>query len=218
MTAINSHGSVPATSTAVLITAIPAATSPIVGQALAISGGTWTENGLPFTPTSELYQWLWADTGAPILSATSSGYDVGPLDVGHQIGATVIAVDSGQIPAAKSAPAALLPTGFVTGPPAVASHRSSPAPSLQSQVLTVNTGTWQSGYLSPATFAYQWNRVVAGVSTPIGGQAANSLHPHRQPMSATRSPAPSPPATSPAPRRLRLPRPPPSPPPRRQQR
>jgi|GEM_PF-2248493 len=64
-------------------------TTPVVGIALSVSNGTWTNS-----PTSYGYQWKWADTGAAISGATSASYTPVTGDISHTLKCDVTATNA----------------------------------------------------------------------------------------------------------------------------
>ncbi len=137
--------------------------TPVQGQTLAVSTGTWTNS-----PTSFTYFWEQCSPGCTVISgATSSTFVVAAADVGSTITATVTASNAG----GDSLPAASAPTGTVLPPPPV--NTAVPVISgtaVQGQTLAVSAGTWTN---SPTSFAYVWNR-CSPACTPIGGATSSS--------------------------------------------
>jgi len=160
VTASNSHGSNPATSsqTAVVVGLPPTNTTlPTIsgtagqGQTLTAANGTWTN-----TPTGYAYQWRRCDSSgascADISSATAGTYVPVPADVGSTIRVVVTASNSYGSASATSAQ-----TAVVGVPPSNPSlHRPSISGTAeQGYVLTAAPGIWTN---PPIDFAYLWRR------------------------------------------------------------
>ena len=123
--------------------------SPLVGQTLAGSIGSWIDS-----PTSYAYQWEDCDTlgllCTAVSGATSSSYTLAGSDVGDTIRVVVTATNAG-----GSTPATSAQTATVTSPPAP-SNSGVPVVSgsaQQGDVLTTSNGSWSG---SPTSYAYQW--------------------------------------------------------------
>ena len=123
--------------------------SPIVGQTLTTSNGSWIDS-----PTSYAYQWEDCYTLGVVCTAiggaTASGYVLAATDAGYTIRAVVTATNQGGSSSATSAQ-----TAAVTMPP-VPSATALPAISgqpVKGQTLTTTNGTWAN---SPTSYAYQW--------------------------------------------------------------
>ncbi len=71
--------------------------SPVVGQSLACSTGTWDGDPVGFA-------YRWNRDGAPIAGATGATYAVVTADVGHQLSCTVTATNDAGSTSATSAP------------------------------------------------------------------------------------------------------------------
>lgn len=129
VTATNADGSASATSnaaetipatTGVANTALPTVTgSPVVGQTLTGTNGTFTGDNLTYT-----YAWwrcLADGTCAPISGATAATYAVVQADVGATLRLTVVATSGTSKLAASAAPTAVVTAGSTpppTPPPA----------------------------------------------------------------------------------------------------
>jgi hypothetical protein len=131
---------------------------------LTASGGTWTPAGAVLT-----YQWQ-RDSGsgfANITGATSTSYTLVVADVGKVLRVAVKATNIDGNATAYSAQTAAIEA---------ATPGSSSAPIVTGQArvgsaLTTTDGTWNP---AAATYAYQWQRKVAGVFTDITGATAKT--------------------------------------------
>ncbi|HET6508519.1 MAG TPA: hypothetical protein VFG42_17130 [Baekduia sp.] len=173
VTATNAFGTTTATSAA---TANVAADPPvnlgspgIAGTAkrtftLTASGGLWSPAGSSLT-----YQWQrddgsgWADIGG----ATAMTYTMVAGDVGTILRVAVKATNVDGYATAYSAPTATV---------AAATPASQTAPVVTGkarvgETLTTTTGSWNP---AASSYAYQWQRKVAGVFTDISGANAQS--------------------------------------------
>ena len=83
--------------------------TPFVGFTLTVTSGTWSP-----TPTSLLYQWYYADTGAKISGATGATYTPVAADAGHKLVVYVTAVGGGGVSVASSNVTSIVTSG--TGP------------------------------------------------------------------------------------------------------
>lgn len=132
--------------------------SPVVGQVLSSSTGTWSGN-----PTS--YTRQWKKNGVNIGGATGVTYTPVTGDIGGTITVAVTATN-----ATGSATAVSLATSAVTGAP---QNTVLPVISGTPQVdivLSCSTGTWTG---SPTSFTYQWKK--GGVA--IAGATGSSYTP-----------------------------------------
>src|SRR5207244_1252999 len=125
--------------------------SPVVGQTLTSSTGTWTGS-----PSSFSYQWQRCDSAgascASIAGASGESYPGSADDAGSSIRVSVTARNGFGTATAQSAP-----TGVVAGSGAPA-NTSLPAISgvaQSGQTLSGSTGSWTG---SPTNFAFQWQR------------------------------------------------------------
>ena len=130
-------------------TAAPVVTgSPVEGQTLSSSPGTWSNS-----PTSYAYAWEDCDSSGnnctTISGASSSTYTLASSDVGHTIRSIVTATNAGGKTSASSAQTAevTIPAPGNTGLPAITGQ------TVQGQTLTTSNGTWTG---SPTTYAYAW--------------------------------------------------------------
>ena len=173
VTASNAFGATVATSapTAAIATDPPVNTGTpgIAGTAkrtftLTASAGAWTPAGAAYT-----YQWQ-RDTGsgfANIGGATASTYTLVAGDVAATVRVAVTATNVDGNATAYSAPTATVAAatpGSGTAPIVTGSARVG-------EVLTSNTGTWIPAATS---YAYQWQRKVAGTFTDISGATAQT--------------------------------------------
>jgi hypothetical protein len=136
--------------------------SAFVGTPLTCDGGTVTGSPTP----SKTYQWIWADTSAPISGATSASYTPVSGDSGHTLQCTVTATNlGGVVTSTTSATAAVTITPSAPTNTVAPSISGNPWPA---STLTANTGNW-SGYPYP-TFTYQWQ----SGGTNIGGATSQT--------------------------------------------
>lgn len=136
-------------------TVLPTVTgSPVSGQTLTASTGTWTGD-----PTITFaYQWQRCDnTGAncaAIASATASTYVLTAGDVGHELRVAVTGTNG-----AGNATATSAATAVVTAAAGAPQNTVAPAISgtpVVGQTLSGTPGTWTG--TATITFAYQWQR------------------------------------------------------------
>ena len=125
--------------------------SPVEGQTLSATTGSWSGS-----PTSFTYQWEDCNTSgeacANITGGASSTYKLASSDVGHTLRVVVTATNSGGPTKATSAATA---TVTATPPPAPA-NTALPAVSgsaVEGQTLSASTGSWSG---SPSSYGYQW--------------------------------------------------------------
>jgi len=143
-------------------TAVPAITgTPVQGQALSASTGTWSPVG-----TSYAYQWQRStnagSTWSAISGATTSSYTPGTADLGVSVRVVVTASNSYGQAAANSATVGPVASGAPVNK-ALPSVTGTP---IEGGTLTASTGTW-----SPAgtTYAYQWQRLMSGQWANVSG-------------------------------------------------
>jgi hypothetical protein len=173
VSATNAFGTVAATTapTAAVATDPPVSIGApsIAGTAkrtftLTASPGSWTPAGAAFT-----YQWQ-RDSGsgfADITGATGPAYTLVAADVTFALRVVVTATNVDGATTAASAP---------TPPVAAATPGSAVAPVLTSgnrvgDTLTTSDGSWNPAATS---YAYQWQRRVAGVYTDIAGATSKT--------------------------------------------
>ncbi|WP_280801107.1 carboxypeptidase regulatory-like domain-containing protein, partial [Aurantimicrobium minutum] len=118
--------------------------TPVVGQVLTATTGTWT-------PLPNSFDYVWKRSGVVIPTAAGSTYEVVQEDMGKQITVEVTANREGFTSTMKSS----LPSPTVAAP-----FSESPAPVVSGiakvgAVLSSNVSGWLP---TPATFAYQWKR------------------------------------------------------------
>jgi len=202
VTATNSAGSSSASSnqTAVVTGAPPVNTAPpsisgtpVIGQQLTVSDGTWT--GAP-TPTYS-YQWQRCDAGGAscldISGATTSTYTLVSADLDMTIRVTVNGTN-----AVGNSSATSSQTASITPPPTSPSSTAAPTISGTTTVgetLAATTGAW-TGYPVPA-LTHQWYRCdsVGANCVPITGAnaatytlaSADALHTIRVGVTGTNS-------------------------------
>ncbi|WCB93761.1 hypothetical protein DSM104299_02477 [Baekduia alba] len=173
VTATNSFGSTAATSAATAAVAadppVNVGTPSIAGTAkrtftLTGSAGSWSPAGAAFT-----YQWQ-RDTGsgfADISGATASSYTLVTADVGATVRVRVKATNvDGNAVAASAQTAAV----------AAATPGSSVAPAITQanrigEAVTTSDGSWNP---AAASYAYQWQRRVAGSYVDISGATSRT--------------------------------------------
>lgn len=132
-------------------------TSPILGDAIHCTAGTWSDN-----PTSYAYQWL--RNGNPISGATALAYTVVAADDGVALHCVVSASNS----AGTGTDEATIPLVVLNPPVNTAAPSISPSgtPNV-GDTLSLTGGVWTGyGY----TTSYQWNRDGA----PIAGATAGT--------------------------------------------
>jgi hypothetical protein len=129
--------------------------SPIEGQALGASSGTWSN-----TPASYAYQWqacsAWGATRCSNVSgATSSSYTPAAGVVGHRLRVVVTAANAGGVASASSNATEVVATD-PSPPPAAPSDIALPIVSgsaVEGETLSASSGSWTG---SPTSYAYQW--------------------------------------------------------------
>ena len=181
VTAINSAGSTPATSSQTgTVQGIPApsnSTLPAIsgtttqGQTLSTTNGSWTGS-----PTSYSYQWRDCNTSGAsctnISGATSSSYTLTSNDAGDTLRVIVTATNPG-----GSTPATSNQTTTIQAPaPSAPTNSTLPAISgttTQGQTLSTTNGSWTG---SPTSYSYQWRDCnTSGAScTNISGATSSS--------------------------------------------
>jgi hypothetical protein len=147
--------------------------SPVVGQRLSASNGSWTGD----QPMTFAYQWVrcGADGGKPdgsnctnISGATGTTYVLTSAEVGSRIRVRVTATNS-----SGSQTSASNPTDTVKANAPVNSKGPTISGSMvESQTVTVNPGTWSGA--APISFTYQWLRCnsAGGSCLAISGATA----------------------------------------------
>jgi hypothetical protein len=160
-----------AAATATIVSNTQAAPSGVAmqGQALTLTGGTWSAAASSFT-----YAWLRCNANgricATIAGATAASYTPTADDVGHRLVASVTAKNATTTASALSietAPIAALPVLANTVAPTVAGAEK------VGQKLTAASGTWTG--TAPIAFTYQWYRcdgAAAHCSSIHGATAA----------------------------------------------
>lgn len=146
-------------------TALPGVSgTPVEGQTLTTSTGTWT--GAP--PITYAYHWQRCNTNgtacADISGATTNTYTLGSADVGNTVRAVVTAIDSTGSTDAASAVTAQI-GGLSAATPASATPPTITGTPTAGQTLTANEGTYTG--TQPITFAYAWERCDANGATCV---------------------------------------------------
>ena len=171
VTGTDDDGSADNLSVSLTDTTVPANTnppvisgSPVVGQTVSCSTGTWSNN-----PTSYAYQWLL--DGQPIAGETGSSHAIGPDEAGHQLACTVTATNAGGSGSATSAP--VTPTAPPPGAPVNTSLPQIGGSAIVGQTVSCSTGTWTK---TPTSYGYQWlldGQAIAGATGSTHAIAAN---------------------------------------------
>lgn len=142
-------------------TVLPAISgTPIVGNQLSCSTGTWTG-----TDARE-YSFFWFRDGVPIFGARHSTYYLQPEDAGLTVSCQVVAYDGTKSIPAMSAGVAI--TGSVYAPPVNTALPVISGSAVVGNTLGCSTGTWTGS--DPRTYSYQWRRNGANIS----GATSNS--------------------------------------------
>jgi hypothetical protein len=141
--------------------------TPIVGQVLSTTTGSWQGN-----PTSYAYGWMDCSVSgaacAVIAGASRSTYTLAVGDAGHTIRSTVTASNR----QGSSASAVSTQTASVTGLP----PHNTAAPTIsgvaqQGDTLVASTGTWQ---YSPTGYSYEWDDCSSAGCSAITGASTSS--------------------------------------------
>ncbi len=130
-----------------------------VGQALSTTNGTWTGDAtINFT-----YQWQRDTAGnlsfSNIGSATSSTYTLVDADDGNKVRCVVTGTNSAGNSSGNSNALGLV---VEAGVPTISVAPAVTGTTTVGQTLTTDHGTWTGMGGSVATYAYQWQRDVAG--------------------------------------------------------
>jgi hypothetical protein len=135
--------------------------TPQVGQTLATTNGTWSNN-----PTSFAYQWQRCNVGGNncvnVANGTQRTYTLVGADAGRTIRVRVTATN-----ADGSANADSEPTEVITPATSTAGPRNTERPSIVGtpqvgQQLTADEGSWTG---NPTGYGYQWQRCDADVAS-----------------------------------------------------
>jgi hypothetical protein len=128
--------------------------SPVVGQTLTESNGTWTNSAAGYS-----YQWLRCDAAgsgcSAIPGATGQSYPLAAIDLGATLRVIEVADNAfGTGSAATSNPSAVVlsPLPAVVSPPTITGRP------FVGATLTESHGAWTN---SPAGFTYEWLRCTA---------------------------------------------------------
>jgi len=133
-------------------------TSPVVGDTLTGTNGTWTGS-----PSSYTYQWN-AD-GTPIGAETAITFVVTTAQIGQSITITVTAHNAGgNTPADSGATSQVVDKAPVNTDPPTLSDTSP----VEGDSISVSNGVWQN---SPTSYTYQWQLD----SVDVGGETASSI-------------------------------------------
>jgi hypothetical protein len=141
--------------------------TPLVGQTLTATTGTWVGN-----PASFAYQWQRCDAAGAgctaVTGAAGQSYVLADADSGSTIRVSVSARN-----ALGSATALSAPTGVVSaaGAPTSTSPPTITGVAQAGQTLTATTGVWTG---SPTGFGFQWQRCDASGATCVAVPAATS--------------------------------------------
>ncbi len=167
----------PPTGTAPANTASPTITgSAVQGDTLTASTGSWTLNGMPFTPASFAYQWEQCDpTGhncSPINGGKWGAISATYVPTAADAGSTVRAEVWANVPGASSSPTPTPPTTVVPAvndyPPGISGTAA------EGETLTATQGTWEP--TAGVTIADRWQRCdSSGLScTDIDGATSDT--------------------------------------------
>ena len=147
--------------------------SAVQGQTLTASPGSWSGD----TPITFAYQWQRCNSSGASCNSISGETGVGRLvdsgDVGSTLRVKVTATNAnGSTSATSNATAVVTSTG--SGAPVNSAEPSISGSAVQSQTLTVTTGTWTGG--TPMTFTYQWLRcdTTGANCTSISGETGTT--------------------------------------------
>jgi hypothetical protein len=152
--------------------------TPLVGQTLTASSGSWTG---PPVPSGSDFTYAWEDcdsagaTCSVVQSGASNAYALTPADAGDTVRVVVTAATA--FGTTQSQPSS--PTAVVEGPP-----RNTASPTIsgtvqQGQTLTASPGTWVGPPTpSPSSFTYVWTRCQADGTAclPITAASASSQY------------------------------------------
>ena len=133
-------------------TGLPAISgSPVNGQPLSASTGTWSGS-----PTSYAYEWRRCDTtGAgcvAIAGASGTGYTLVSADVGATLR---VAVTASNAAGSTTAVSAQTPVVAQMPPPANSGLPAISGSAVVGQLLSASTGVWSG---NPTGYAYEWRR------------------------------------------------------------
>lgn len=155
VTATNISGSTNVESN--IVGPITASLTPVNTVAPVVSGGTVEYDTLSCTtgswansPTSYTYQWY--DNSAPIISATSSTYNLQASDVGHLVSCKVTAYNINGSGLASSN--LVGPVTAAVAPPVNTVAPVASGGVIVGDTVSCTTGTWTGA--GPITYTYQW--------------------------------------------------------------
>jgi hypothetical protein len=128
--------------------------TPVFGQVLTASPGTWSEAGTTFA-----YQWRRGGTDIP--GATASTYQAGAADLGMQLSVRVTASKTTFADgiATSAATGAVQPAALSVGAPTIKGK------ARVGKTLTALPGSWGP---TPLTLSYQWLRNGAPITGATG--------------------------------------------------
>jgi hypothetical protein len=141
--------------------------TPMVGQALTASDGTWSN-----TPTSFAYQWLRCNGGGNSCVSVSNGtpktYTLVGADAGHTMRVRVTATNADGSTAAQSDQTATVAAATSSAAPKNTAPPTTSGTPKVGQTMTADPGSWSG---NPTSFAYQWQRCDADIAacSNLGG-------------------------------------------------
>ncbi|HET7129080.1 MAG TPA: Ig-like domain-containing protein [Gaiellaceae bacterium] len=172
--------------------------SPVVGQAMSASTGTWAGG----TPMTYAYAWSRCDSSGAsctsIAGASSQSYTVVAADGGSTLRASVTATNSAASAIATSAPTA--PVSAPSPTPSASAPKNTALPTVSGsavvgQTLSATTGSWSG--TTPMTYSFGWSRcgttgtgctaVAGAASATYALQSADAGYTFRVTVTATNS-------------------------------
>jgi hypothetical protein len=148
--------------------------SPVQGQTLTTSNGTWTGTA----PITFRYRWLRCDASgggvegvncATIVGETRKTYVLVSADVGHRIRSRVVATNADGTASANSNPTEIVRASTAAGNPRNVNPPTISGAPVQNNTLKADPGSWNGS--KPISFAFQWRRCdqSGGGCTSIAG-------------------------------------------------